>query len=73
MSGAVIKSKQIPKVRRNKAAYCIGGETAPYFAETDFANAIQDLLHRPDPNGDLVNITTTPAARDDFFRSVETA
>lgn len=30
-------------------------------------------MHRSDPYEDLVNITTTTVARDDFFRSVETA
>lgn len=71
--GRIIKSRQIPEVRRVKAAYCLGGGAALNSAEANFANANQALLHRTDLYVDGVIITNTPATPDDFFRLVETA
>lgn len=48
VSEAVVKSRQSPKVRRIKAAYCTGRGPTLNSVEADISNISHNLLHRPD-------------------------
>lgn len=69
----VIRTRQLLEVRRVRSAYSVCEGNSLSSTESSLARIKQDLLQRTDAYGDNYTITTPPAKRDYFFRSVEIA